>query len=130
MRAPQRTRARTSRANASVPNRCVSDGGAFLRRTMSPCATQLCPAKRGPTSATTTRATMTASDHRAVRWARSRPSVEAPLFTDTRVERDVERVGDEVADNDQHRADNNGCRHEVVVAVADGARGEHADARP
>src|SRR5262249_39693037 len=124
MRAPHKTRASTSRAYASVPKRSDSDGGAFLSRTMSSCSTQLCAVRSGPAIAATTSAAMTISAHRPPRWAISFVHAELRLFTDARVEGGMESVGHQVADDDEHRAYDHGCRHQIVVSAPDRARGE------
>src|SRR5215831_5982074 len=130
IRAPQRTRANTSRERSSVPKRCASDGGVFLSRTMSSCSTQLCGVRSGPAIAATTSTAIAISDHRARPLPSKFAQVESRLFTDARVESRVEGVGEEVPDDDEHRADDHGRGDQIVVSAGDRPRGEEPHSGP
>src|SRR6185437_12686134 len=129
MRAPLNTRDSTSRLYWSVPNQCDQEGGVFLSRTMSSCSAPPYEMSHGPTIAATTSTAIVASAQRAERWVRRRrrPGL---LCTESRVDRRVQQVGEQIADHDEHRADDDRRRDDVVVARVDRAHREIADARP
>src|SRR5690348_16130260 len=97
------------------------------------------PTNSGPTIAATTRMPITMSDHRAVGCAKSRRTnersleaelLEAELLTDARVDRQMQQIGEEVADDDEHRSHDHGRGDQIVVVGRDGARGDESHAGP
>src|SRR5215831_4740985 len=139
-RAPLTTRERRSRLNASVPNGCIADGGAFLSPTMSICSLGGYFIRYGPTIATRMSSAMTASDQRAAWLLRSRLANDLDrgemvvmllwLFAHARIDRRVQKIGHEISHDDDHGADDHGGGDEIIVAAFDRARRESAEARP
>src|SRR4051812_38627486 len=93
---------------------------------MSSCSFPVYEEMSGPRIAARTSTPMTASDQRAERCDQSR----LILLTNARIERHLQQVGEQIADHDENRADDDCRRHQIVIARANRAGREQAHARP
>src|SRR5437660_1218175 len=130
IRVPPITRDKRSRLNWSVPKMCFHDGGALWSVVMPSCAFGEYGVRWSPPIATTMRIAMTTSDHCAARSASNRRRNDVVAISasfrglaDARVDRPLQYVGQQIANDDHHSGDDDGCRDDVVVAPGDRVRG-------
>ena len=69
------------------------------------------------------------TDARAVSTRTDRPAT-GRLLTDARIEGHLEQIGEQISNHDEDRTDDDGGRHEIVVAAGDGIRRGESHARP